>query len=68
MTLTACADFASITSPDRTTLQIVLATWCEERNLPMSDPTAGLAASELLDLYDFGIAAPDTLLELIRTI
>ena len=34
----------------------------------MSDPTAGVAGSELLDLYDFGIAAPDTLLELIRTI
>lgn len=68
MTLTACADFASITSSDRSTLQTVLATWCEERNLSMSDPTAEVAASELLDLYDFGIEAPDALLEMIRTI
>lgn len=53
---------------DRSTLQTVLATWCEERNLPMSDATAELAASELLDRYDFGIEAPDALSEMIRTI
>jgi len=68
MTLTACADFASITSSNRSTLQSVPEAWCEERNLPMSDPTAEVAASELLDLYDFGTEAPDALLELTCTI
>jgi hypothetical protein len=63
-----CLEFASIASSERSALQSVLSIWCEERDLSLSAPETEAAASELLDLYSFGIRKPDELLQLIRTI
>ena len=57
-----------ISPADLRMLQDVVASWCEERRLAISDPKAEQARAEVYELYHLGVVGHDTLLEMIRSI